>query len=101
MVYSDIFNNAEYLFRTTRGSKVKFLTDTIRHPGLEFVQVDDVASSDLTAALKDVYAVIHVASPLPGSANVDDTLKVRSEHNLSIFFIHWMVHQYRQLRREH
>lgn len=40
------------------------------------MQVDDVASSDLTVALKDVYAVIHVASPLAGQSDVDGILKV-------------------------
>jgi len=81
----DKFLEAGYRVRgTTRGSKVKFLTDTIQRPGLEFVQVDDVAASDLTAALKDVYAVIHVASPLPSRASVDDTLKTAEEGTLNV-----------------
>lgn len=41
---------------TTRGSKVQVLTDTIKLPGLEFVQVDDVATSDITEALKGMSA---------------------------------------------
>ncbi|KAG6914692.1 hypothetical protein DXG01_015877 [Tephrocybe rancida] len=59
---------------TTRGEKAKLLNDTIKVEGLEFVRVDDIAVSDLTEALKGVYAVIHVASPLPGRTGVQDTL---------------------------
>ncbi|TFK32304.1 hypothetical protein BDQ12DRAFT_707710 [Crucibulum laeve] len=59
---------------TTRGAKVQTLRDTIKVAGLEFTQVDDVATSDISEALKDVYAVVHVASPMPGRTGVDDTL---------------------------
>ncbi|KIK70128.1 hypothetical protein GYMLUDRAFT_34595 [Collybiopsis luxurians FD-317 M1] len=41
------------------------------YPDLELVQVDDVASSDLTEALKGVSSVIHVASPLAGKASAE------------------------------
>jgi hypothetical protein len=37
---------------TTRGAKAKMLTETIKRPGLEFVEVDDLIDSDLTEALK-------------------------------------------------
>ncbi|KAF5381745.1 hypothetical protein D9615_005640 [Tricholomella constricta] len=59
---------------TTRGAKAKQLSDTIKVQGLEFIQVDDLAKDDLTSALKGVFAVIHVASPLPGRAPVDEML---------------------------
>ena len=39
------------IYRTARGAKVKHLTDTVKVPGLEFAQVDDVAKSDFTGAL--------------------------------------------------
>ena len=39
-------------YSTTRGAKVKILTETIKRPGLEFVQVDDLIDGDLTEALK-------------------------------------------------
>lgn len=86
--------------RTTRGAKVKTLTETVKRPGLEFAQIDDVATSDLTETLKGnilinstiklgsyllgVYAVLHVASPLPGRTSVDDTLNVGSHHSILI-----------------
>lgn len=84
------------LYSTTRGSKVKTLTETIKRPGLEFVQVDDLIYGDLTEALKGkkaflarvdvitehvalgVSAIIHVASPLPGRTTVQHTLDVRT-----------------------
>ena len=40
------------LCRTTRGAKAKHLKDTIKVKGLEFIQVDDIATDDLTEALK-------------------------------------------------
>jgi hypothetical protein len=36
----------------TRGAKAKMLTETVKRPGLEFVQVDDLIDSDLTEVLK-------------------------------------------------
>jgi hypothetical protein len=74
------------------------LTDTVKVSGLEFAQVDDVAKSDLTEALKGtrsdavstlwdlllililagVHIMMHVASPLPGRTSVDDTLNASS-----------------------
>lgn len=72
---ADRFLAAGYRVRgTTRGAKAKQLNDTVKVEGLEFVQVDDIATDDLSEALKGVYAVIHVASPLPGRTSVDDTL---------------------------
>ncbi|KAG6817899.1 hypothetical protein H0H93_006930 [Arthromyces matolae] len=72
---ANAFLEAGYRVRgTTRGEKAKLLSDTINVPGLEFVRVDDVASDDLSEAMKDVYAVIHVASPLPARASVAETL---------------------------
>jgi hypothetical protein len=45
--------------RTTRGAKVKTLTEQIKRPGLEFVQVDDIIDSDLTEALKGKLFLCH------------------------------------------
>ncbi|KAG5635331.1 hypothetical protein H0H81_011705 [Sphagnurus paluster] len=78
----DIVSEGSYC--TTRGSKAKLLNETIDVPGLEFVQVDDIATDDLTQALKDVYAVVHVASPLPGRTSVDDTLNSAVTGTLNI-----------------
>lgn len=44
---------------------------------LEFVQIDDVATSDFTAALEGVDAVIHLACALPGKRRVEETFTVR------------------------
>ncbi|KAF8231120.1 NAD(P)-binding protein [Tricholoma matsutake] len=59
---------------TARGAKAKKLTETIKRPGLEFFQVDDIINGDLTEALKGVSAIIHLASPLYGRASVENTL---------------------------
>ncbi|KAG6877375.1 hypothetical protein C0993_007962 [Termitomyces sp. T159_Od127] len=69
------FLKAGYRVRgTTRGEKAKQLNETIKVEGLEFARVDDLATDDLSEVLKGVYAIIHVASPLPGRTDVDDTL---------------------------
>ncbi|KAG5643427.1 hypothetical protein DXG03_000935 [Asterophora parasitica] len=71
---ADQFLAAGYRVRgTTRGAKAKQLSDAIHVKGLEFVQVDDIANDDLSEILTGVYAVIHVASPLPGRTSVEDT----------------------------
>lgn len=69
---------------TTRGAKVKLLTDAVKVPGLEFAQVDDIAKSDLTEALNGVHIVMHVASPLPGRTSVDTTLNSAVEGTLNV-----------------
>ncbi|KAF8642480.1 hypothetical protein AX16_009481 [Volvariella volvacea WC 439] len=69
---------------TARGSKVNGLTETIKLPRLEFVRIDDVATGDFTEALKSVDAVVHVASPLPGHASVDDTLNTAIDGTLNV-----------------
>ncbi|KAF8228801.1 NAD(P)-binding protein [Tricholoma matsutake] len=69
---------------TARGAKAKKLTETIKRPGLEFSQVDDLIDGDLTEALKGVSAIIHVASPTPGRASVQHTLDSAKEGTLHI-----------------
>jgi hypothetical protein len=76
------------IFSTARGAKARVLSQTVQRQGMEFVQVDDVTDSDLTKALEGmlaficditvagciilgVSAIIHIASPLPGKANLD------------------------------
>ncbi|TFK24588.1 NAD(P)-binding protein, partial [Coprinopsis marcescibilis] len=82
---AESFLKAGYRVRgTVRGAKAKILSKTVTAECLEFTQIDDVATSDFTEALKDVHAVIHVAAPLPGRTSVDDTLKVRGASQSSI-----------------
>ncbi|TFK62519.1 NAD(P)-binding protein, partial [Pluteus cervinus] len=63
-----------YSNRTARAEKLKKLNQVINVPGLEFTQIDDVATDDFTEALKDVDILVHVASPLAGKGSVDETL---------------------------
>ncbi|KDQ50505.1 hypothetical protein JAAARDRAFT_141870, partial [Jaapia argillacea MUCL 33604] len=51
----------------------------------EVTPVDDVATSDLTEALKGVEAVIHVASPLAGVADAKTTLDTAINGALNVF----------------
>jgi nucleoside-diphosphate-sugar epimerase len=79
------FLEAGYRVRgTTRGSKTQQLRDSVKVEGLEFVQVDDIASSDMSEALKGVYAVIHVASPMPWQVDVDENMRSAVEGTLHI-----------------
>ncbi|KAF9463748.1 hypothetical protein BDZ94DRAFT_1217542 [Collybia nuda] len=80
------FVEAGYRVRgTARGAKAKALTAAVNHPSYEFVQVDDLIKDDLTEALKGVYGVAHVASPLPGkTSDVDDALDSAIEATLNV-----------------
>ncbi|EAU87173.2 hypothetical protein CC1G_05862 [Coprinopsis cinerea okayama7 len=69
---------------TARGSKADVLINTVHVPGLEFVRVDDIATSDLDAVLEDVHAAIHVASPLPGHASMEETLSTAIDGTLNV-----------------
>ncbi|KAG6847441.1 hypothetical protein H0H93_008085 [Arthromyces matolae] len=82
---ANAFLEAGYRVRgTTRGDKAKLLTDTIKVPGLEFSRVDNIATDDLSEALKGVYAIAHVASPLAGRTNIEDTLNTAIEGTLNV-----------------
>lgn len=65
------------LCRTARGAKFQRLVETVHKPGLEFVQIDDVATGDFTEALKGVDVVLHMACPLAGRKGLDETFQVR------------------------
>ncbi|KAF5309799.1 hypothetical protein D9611_013644 [Ephemerocybe angulata] len=68
---------------TARSAKVALLQKT-NVSNLEYVAIDDVAVSDFTEALKGVDAVVHVASPLPGKASVEETIKTAIEGSLNV-----------------
>ncbi|KAH8834059.1 hypothetical protein DL96DRAFT_1703689 [Flagelloscypha sp. PMI_526] len=51
---------------------------------LELVAVDDIATGDLSVALKDVGAVIHVASPLPMSQAPTELLRSAVQGTLNV-----------------
>ncbi|TFK26955.1 NAD(P)-binding protein [Coprinopsis marcescibilis] len=51
---------------------------------LEFVRVDDLVKGEFTDALRDVHAVIHVASPLPGRTGPDETIAAAVEGTLNV-----------------
>ncbi|KAJ7157577.1 hypothetical protein C8R43DRAFT_883018 [Mycena crocata] len=64
---------------TARGDNIaKLKAATVgQNPKFDVIQVEDIASSDLKDALKDVNYVIHTASPLAGQATAADGLRVR------------------------
>ncbi|TFK65960.1 NAD(P)-binding protein [Pluteus cervinus] len=79
------FLEAGYRVRgTTRGAKAKALAESIKVSGLEFARIDDVATSNFSEALKDVDILVHVASPLPGMASVDETLNTAVDGTLNV-----------------
>jgi len=53
-------------------------------PGLEFAEVNDIASGDFTEALKGVDAVLHIACPLPGRKSVEETFKSAIDGTLNV-----------------
>ncbi|KAF8640271.1 hypothetical protein AX16_010166 [Volvariella volvacea WC 439] len=79
--------NAGYAVRgTVRGSRLESLRTKLgsNYPHLELVQVDDIVSGDFTEALKGVDGVIHVASPMPGTASNAEILNGALEGTLNI-----------------
>ncbi|KAF8640261.1 hypothetical protein AX16_010156 [Volvariella volvacea WC 439] len=79
--------NAGYAVRgTVRGSRLESLRTALgkHYPHLELIQADDLAAGDFTEALKGVYGLIHVASPMPGTASAEVTLNAAIEGTLNI-----------------
>jgi nucleoside-diphosphate-sugar epimerase len=71
------------LYRTVRSTKYQKLSKK-NIPGLEFTEVNDLATDDLTAALKGVSVVMHVAAPLPGKADAAGSIKTAVEGTLNV-----------------
>jgi len=69
---------------TARPDKAKLLQESVNIPNLEIVTVEDVATSDLSEVLKDVYAVVHVASPLPGKTSTATIVKDTIEGTMNV-----------------
>ncbi|GLB45548.1 putative NAD(P)H-binding [Lyophyllum shimeji] len=72
---------------TVSGGKIDNFRKVVadKYPSLEAVQVDDFVKGDLTDAMKDVDAVIHVASPLPfGGAGPKDNLNTVVEGYVNV-----------------
>ncbi|KAJ7679295.1 hypothetical protein DFH06DRAFT_1033040 [Mycena polygramma] len=71
---------------TARGASLVALKTSIvgQNPNFEAIQVDDIAESDLSDALKGVHYVIHTASPLSGHATPADGLKSAVRGTLNV-----------------
>ncbi|KAM5541055.1 hypothetical protein V8D89_005366 [Ganoderma adspersum] len=70
---------------TARGAKLDLLREHFKsNPKFEAVQIDDIVSGDFTAALKDVGAVIHLASPLAGRETPEAGLNSALEGTLNV-----------------
>ncbi|KAF8650303.1 hypothetical protein AX16_005311 [Volvariella volvacea WC 439] len=71
---------------TVRGGKSQELQRSLKdhYPQLEVVEVSDVATSDLTEALEGVYAICHVASPLPYAADNETMIRTAVEGTMNV-----------------
>ncbi|KAF9567222.1 NAD(P)-binding protein [Agrocybe pediades] len=69
---------------TVRSAKYQNVVDTVKVPGLEFVEINDVATGDFTEALKGVDAVLHIACPLPGRVSREEVFKTAVEGALNV-----------------
>ncbi|KAJ7637669.1 hypothetical protein DFH06DRAFT_649379 [Mycena polygramma] len=68
-----------------RGRKISLLRKAFEKcPQFEAVEISDIATSDFSAALKGVGAIIHTAAPLPGRADSETALKSAVEGSLHI-----------------
>ncbi|PIL25659.1 hypothetical protein GSI_11409 [Ganoderma sinense ZZ0214-1] len=70
---------------TARGAKLDLLREHFKaNPKFEAVQIDDIVSGDFATALKDVNAVIHVASPLAGHEAPEAALNGALEGTINV-----------------
>ncbi|KAK0227788.1 NAD-P-binding protein [Armillaria fumosa] len=71
---------------TARPGKIESLRSAPIADNLDFslVQIDDIATSNLSGALKDVDYVIHAASPLAGNASPQETLQAAKNGSLNV-----------------
>lgn len=71
---------------TARSAKAAILksSDLGKNADLEVVEVEDIATSDLSDAFKGVASVIHTASPLAGKQSLVDALKSSKEGTLNV-----------------
>ncbi|KAJ7701487.1 hypothetical protein B0H17DRAFT_1195272 [Mycena rosella] len=68
-----------------RGRKIPLLKKAFeKYARFEVVEIADIATSDYTAALKGVGAIIHTAAPLPGRTDSNTALKTGIEGCLRI-----------------
>lgn len=69
---------------TARGPKLDLLRSVFADHNFEVASVDDIATSDFTAALQGVDAVIHLASPLAGRESAEAGLNSAIEGTLNV-----------------
>ncbi|KAH9477015.1 Putative uncharacterized oxidoreductase [Psilocybe cubensis] len=67
-----------------RSARYHTFTNTIKVPGLEFVEVDDIVNGDFTEALKGVYGAIHIACPLPGRNTQEELESIAVQGTLNL-----------------
>ncbi|KAJ7813126.1 NAD-P-binding protein [Mycena olivaceomarginata] len=72
---------------TARGDKfaeLKSQAAVAKNPRFQAIEVKDIATDDLTDALKDVKYVIHTASPIAGRATPEEGLKAALQGTLNV-----------------
>jgi len=73
-----VYHGIESFTRVARSRKADALRKVYAKYGekVDIVVVEDLAKGDFTDALKEVSAVIHVATPIPGREELKDILEV-------------------------
>ncbi|KAI0628043.1 NAD-P-binding protein [Trametes polyzona] len=70
---------------TARGAKLELLRNRFgANPHFEAVEIEDIATGDLTVALQGVEAIVHLASPLAGRQDPEEGLKSALEGALNV-----------------
>ncbi|KAK0447846.1 NAD-P-binding protein [Desarmillaria tabescens] len=71
---------------TARPAKIESLraAPVAGNPDFSLVQIDDIATSDLSGALKDVDYIIHAASPLAGKESPQESLQMARNGTLNV-----------------
>ena len=84
------FSNLFFLYSVARGRKAEALRVLYaENCSAEVVEISDIVHGQFQDALVGVDAVIHVASPLPGRADPQEMMDVRSAFETNHSLLNW------------
>lgn len=81
----ELVKNGYAVRGTVRAAKQESLNSSLSNQAdISLIPLEDVATGDLTEALKGVHAVIHIASPLAGKETPEKALKIAIEGTTNV-----------------
>ncbi|KJA25510.1 hypothetical protein HYPSUDRAFT_85257 [Hypholoma sublateritium FD-334 SS-4] len=84
-IVSQLLDQGYRVRAAARGKKVEVLKILYSaHPSVEVVEIADLVAGHFGGALKEVHAVIHTATTMPGRGDTETVLKVAIEGSLNL-----------------